>query len=115
MQLISVFALLITITFTRAALNGPCSSGGGVGICLTIASCKASGGTSTPGLCPGTPTNVQCCTKAPCSNSGAGERGVCRFASSCNTENHVILEGLCPGPSDFTCCVPCAPNYPRRL
>ncbi|KAJ7200515.1 hypothetical protein GGX14DRAFT_372022 [Mycena pura] len=104
MKLISVFVLLIATAFTHAAvLDGPCAGGGG-GICLTTASCAASGGTSTPGLCPGTPNDVQCCTKT-CTTTNVGP-GVCKFTSDC-IGKHFVIAGLCPGPSDFTCCAPC--------
>jgi hypothetical protein len=55
--------------------------------------------------------------------------GVCRFTSSC-TGNHYTIPGnialvvfpfhsltvcsdLCPGPSNYKCCVPCAPTGKR--
>ncbi|KAJ6560124.1 hypothetical protein B0H19DRAFT_944929, partial [Mycena capillaripes] len=106
------FTLLLSVASTRAVLNGPCTGGGlatGVGVCITTANCHAGGGTSTPGLCPGTPTNVQCCTKTPC-GVGAFVGGTCRFTSSCTGNNHRSLIGLCPGPKDYQCCVPCAPD-----
>ncbi|KAJ7189589.1 hypothetical protein GGX14DRAFT_580563 [Mycena pura] len=90
MQLTSAFVLLVATTVTRAALNGPCSNGGGAGICLTTASCQASGGTSTPGLCPDTAADVQCCTKHPCSSTSLGATGVCRFSSSCTGAQFTI-------------------------
>ncbi|KAJ6530669.1 hypothetical protein B0H19DRAFT_967522 [Mycena capillaripes] len=109
MKHFSVIALLVMIASTQAVLNGPCSSksgfGSGVGVCISTSDCSNKGGTSTPGFCPGTPTNVQCCTKSPCTSVSLGE-GVCRFTSSC-PEDHYSITGLCPGPTNYKCCAPC--------
>ena len=40
---------------------GDCIVDGMGGDCISTTSCRASGGTSTPGLCPGA-KNIQCCT-----------------------------------------------------
>ncbi|KAJ7016585.1 hypothetical protein C8F04DRAFT_1160503 [Mycena alexandri] len=110
MKLSSVFALLASIASTQAVLDGPCSgfATGGLGVCISTAACSKKGGTSTPGHCPGTANDIQCCTKSSCTSAAAGG-GVCRFTSSC-TGNHFVITDLCPGPSDFTCCVACAPG-----
>ncbi|KAF8207760.1 hypothetical protein K438DRAFT_1575129 [Mycena galopus ATCC 62051] len=105
MKLLSLFVLLFYISSTEAAVNGPCSGTGGVGVCISTSSCSASGGTSTSGLCPDDPTNIKCCTKSPCTSAVLGG-GVCRFTNTC-TGNHYSISGLCPGPSDFKCCAPC--------
>ncbi|TFK34342.1 hypothetical protein BDQ12DRAFT_613759, partial [Crucibulum laeve] len=84
---------------------------------LSTSSCSSGGGTSTPGHCPGTPSNVQCCTKSPCQ----ANLGVCRFTSSCTGQHFSVTgsifglaTGRCPGPSNFQCCVPCANCLAKR-
>ncbi|KAJ7712856.1 hypothetical protein B0H16DRAFT_1250222, partial [Mycena metata] len=107
MKLSSVFALLVSIASTQAVLDGPCSgfATGGLGVCISTGACSKKGGTSTPGHCPGTADDIQCCTKSPCTSAALGG-GVCRFTSSCTPGNHYSITGLCPGPSDFKCCAP---------
>lgn len=84
----------------RAELNGPCTgSGGAPGVCIGTASCSSTGGVSVVGACPGTPNDVQCCTKTSC-----GTNGNCRFANQCSSGN--TLTGQCPGPAEFNCCLP---------
>ncbi|KAJ7913046.1 hypothetical protein B0H13DRAFT_2005831 [Mycena leptocephala] len=115
MKFLSLSVLLVSIASTHASVvNGPCSGGGlasGVGVCISTSSCSAKGGTSTKGLCPGTANNIQCCTKSLCASAFLGG-GVCRFTSSC-TGNHYTIPDLCPGPSNYKCCVPCAPTGKR--
>ncbi|KAL8858866.1 MAG: hypothetical protein Q9178_004544 [Gyalolechia marmorata] len=102
-MLLKAMLLLSTIEahslVERAVVDGPCTGAGGApGVCISTASCSADGGTSITGACPGTPTDIRCCTKTSCGNGGN-----CRFSSQCSTNT---LSGLCPGPADFKCCVP---------
>lgn len=84
----------------RASLNGACTgSGGAPGVCIATSSCTKGGGTYINNACPGTPSDIKCCTKTSC-----GSGGNCRFASQCSTGN--IVANLCPGPTDFKCCQP---------
>ncbi|KAJ6451905.1 hypothetical protein C8R45DRAFT_916396 [Mycena sanguinolenta] len=100
MKLSSAFILLASVATALAAMvDGPCASGPGV--CISTSSCQAGGGVSTTGLCPNTPDDIKCCTKAPC-----GDHGECQFTSTC-TGDLFYATGLCPGPSNFKCCMPC--------
>ncbi|KAJ7681989.1 hypothetical protein DFH06DRAFT_971442 [Mycena polygramma] len=111
MKFFSLAVLLVSIGSAHAAVNGACTGGGlasGVGVCISTTDCHNGGGTSTPGLCPGTASNIQCCTKSPCTSASLGG-GVCRFISSC-TGNHYSISNACPGPSNYKCCAPCAPG-----
>ena len=87
------------ILVERAVENGPCTgSGGAPGVCIATAKCTSGGGTHISNACPGTPTDIKCCTKTSC-----GSGGNCRWTSQCSGNT---LTGLCPGPVDFKCCVP---------
>ncbi len=87
----------------RAVVDGPCTgSGGAPGVCVATAKCSAGGGESISDACPGTPNDIQCCTKAACGNGGN-----CRWKSECTGDT---LVGQCPGPADFACCVPKGPG-----
>jgi hypothetical protein len=39
-----------------------CTDPSGQGVCIDKTVCTSSGKTATPGYCPGTPANIQCCT-----------------------------------------------------
>ena len=89
----------------RAVENGPCTgSGGAPGVCIATAECSSGGGIYISGACPGTPTDIKCCTKTSC-----GSGGNCRWVSQCSTST---VSGLCPGPADFKCCVPAGSSGP---
>jgi len=94
-------ALLLS-AFTSAALgalNEPCYGSGGVaGVCVTTATCSASGGVTITGGCPSDPSDVKCCSKTTCAN---GSSGNCRWTSDCAG---TTVSNQCPGPSAFKCC-----------
>lgn len=111
MKYSTVFALLSLVPAGRASgddqkvlhlgVNDPCTGAGGrPGVCIATAACTAGGGDFISGACPGTPTDIKCCTKASCGTTG----GDCRWASTCSSGS--VLAGLCPGPANFKCCFP---------
>src|SRR5690349_19136116 len=86
----------------RSEVNGPCTGAGGApGVCVSTSSCTEAGGQYISNACPGTPTNIKCCTKTAC---GTGNKGNCRFTSSCSSG--ITETNKCPGPASFKCCMP---------
>ncbi|KAJ3170886.1 hypothetical protein HDU87_008652 [Geranomyces variabilis] len=98
---------LIKIAFTIAAIISSvsaesCSVGGKAGTCISTASCKSNGGTSTPGYCPNDPDDIRCCVPATCSADGVS--GTCIATGACSASGGVSTPGLCPGGNDIQCC-----------
>ena len=93
-----------TIVYTSATsdpavLNGPCTGKEyAPGVCVTTSKCSSSGGTFIFNTCPGTPSDIRCCTKTLCSGNGNW-----RWTWSCSGST---VSNQCPGPASFKCCVP---------
>lgn len=86
-----------SFSLTRSTLNGPCVGVNGTpGVCISTSSCSDDGGTFISNACPGTPSDIKCCTKASC-----GTHGKCGWTSQCSG---TTVSGLCPGPASFKCC-----------
>ena len=83
----------------RAQISGACiGAGGRPGVCIPTGECGRAGGTSIIGACPGTPSDIRCCTKASCANGGD-----CRWTNQCSGTTQ---SSACPGPTNFKCCLP---------
>ena len=93
-----ILILLLTISSTFAAVNGPCS--GRDGVCIDSSTCSSYGGTTYSGKCPKDANNIKCCDSISCSANG--KTGKCVFSSQCKGES---VGGKCPGGSDFKCCL----------
>lgn len=88
----------VGVADVAATVNGPCTGAGGApGVCIATAACTKGGGKFISNACPGTPTDIKCCSKAAC-----GSGGRCQFENTCTNGN--ILSNLCPGPAAFKCC-----------
>lgn len=72
-------------------------------MCTSTSDCAAYGGTYISGACPGTPSNIKCCTKANCMWTTDNK---CLGPSIIKWVNAVgqcqrVEAGKCPGPSLF--------------
>ncbi|KAK3368384.1 hypothetical protein B0H63DRAFT_565082 [Podospora didyma] len=102
---LGIFNILVA-TAVMGAVNEPCvGSGGSAGVCVTTATCSASGGVTISGGCPSDASDVKCCSKASCSNGSAGN---CRWTSDCAG---TVVSNQCPGPSAFKCCSSAATGF----
>lgn len=88
--------LCLALASVQTCLGAFCTVGGVKGDCVTAAKC--SGGTFTPGFCPGN-ASIRCCTYGTCVASNVG--GNCLQESTCPG---TTTAGLCPGPASIKCC-----------
>ena len=82
-----------TCEITKAGLK----TSGFVGECISKTNCQRLKGTSTPGFCPGTGAEIQCCTYGACK----GKAGVCEPVSTCTG---TTASGYCGGGNNIKCC-----------
>src|SRR5947209_3208965 len=94
--------LVLLLSALVLSVKAGCTVNGVPGICISTSSCASSGGTSTPGFCPG-PTDIQCCTNVPTCKVGSAS-GQCISTSACASIGGHSTPGLCPGPADIQVC-----------